>query len=99
MELFRFIAWQYRRFDFEELSLILSSLVAISAGFICSYLGISFIGLIAGIVLSFFATLCFCALIYHARSQWWKYKRERDQEAQKIVDRLRGTRNGVGTNC
>ena len=90
MELFRFIAWQYNRFDFEELSLILSCLNAITAGLISGWLGISFGWLIFNVLAALVSTVCFCALVFHTREQWRKYKAFKEKEAQQIVDKLRG---------
>ena len=90
MELFRFIAWQYNRFDFEEISLILSCLMAMAAGFISVWVGIDFGWIVFNVVLTLICTVCFCALVFHTREQWRKYKAFKEKEAQQIVDKLRG---------
>ena len=91
MELFRFIAWQYNRFDFEEISLILSALVAMITPFVVNSLGFNGGWIFASIFISFFVFISISALVYQTRVQWRKYKEFKEKEAQKIVDKLRGT--------
>jgi fatty acid desaturase len=90
MELFRFLAWQWNRFDFEEISLMFSAMAAILVVFVSAYVGLSLGWLIFNAVSTLICAVCFCALVFHTREQWRKYKSFKEREAQQIVDKLRG---------
>jgi uncharacterized membrane protein len=99
MELFRFIAWQWNRSFTEErvafmLLVVLSIYVptALYLGMLLGYV------LISSLVIALLTAVMY-ALCEAIAKRWAMYKRAKEREAQEIVDRLRGSRNGVGTNC
>jgi Na+(H+)/acetate symporter ActP len=63
------------------------------------YLGMLFGYVIASSLAIALATAGMYALCEAIAKRWEMYKRVKEREAQEIVDRLRGSRNGVGTNC
>ena len=92
MELFRFIVWQWNRFDFEELTLLFAAILTVAEICIGIYLTLGLGMILLYSLMTFVCSVTAGAIVYNIRLQWWKYKKERDQEAQKIVDRLRGVR-------
>ena len=90
MELFRFIAWQCKRFDYEEIALMVMILATIATVSLCIYLGASAGWLFVNATVAFIGTGLLAGAIHMMRAQWWKYKKFQELEAQKIVDKLRG---------
>lgn len=90
MEIFRFINWQWNRFDFEEKSL----LIIIFVGFITVP-----VALLYGFNIWLAALLALLSMVSSAitigigirvKIQWDKYKKYKDAEAQRIIDKLAG---------
>jgi len=89
MEIFKFIKWQWNRFQQDEKALIAMFVVGVISTICCLFYGFKLIGsvvigviafLLAGLVIIAYAGLC---------NQWRKYNLHKDQEAQRIVDILK----------
>jgi len=93
MELFRFLAWQWKRLDAEDITIALIILVTI-VGFVVTFFAVGLLAALGVGAAAFITSLCFAAIFDSVLTQWNKYKQEKDREAQQIVDKLRGTRNG-----
>ena len=90
MEFFRFVAWQWGRFSFEDATLVVMIISAAATLIACLLNGFT-IGM-SGVV-ALFAFMCtglLSAICRRILTQWKKYKIFKDREAQSIVDRLRG---------
>lgn len=89
MEIFRFIKWQWNRFAFEDLA-VAFMLAAVACSVIVTWITSNIIAAIfVGIIALVIAGLL-SAAIDLTRVQWYKYKRDKDFEAQKVVDILAG---------
>lgn len=89
MEIFRFIKWQWNRFAFEDLA-VAFMLAAVACSVIVTWItsGIIaaiFVGIIAIVIAGLLLTCLDLVMI-----QWYKYKRDKDLEAQQVVDILAG---------
>lgn len=89
MELFRFLAWQSKRLEYDEIAFILIILATAASGIITFFMSDLFAAVMvtAG---TFILSFCLAATVGSILTQWNKYKREKENEAQKIVDRLAG---------
>ncbi len=87
MKLFRFLLWQWERFDGFDRA-ILGSLGASVLFFISmlSFTDAIFIAALASSLLLFVVYLVVAGVVYVVRSQWKQYQ----QEADKIIDKLSG---------
>lgn len=89
MEIFRFIKWQWNRFAFEDFA-VAFMLAAVACSVIVTWItsGIIaaiFVGIIAIVIAGLLLTCLDLVMI-----QWYKYKRDKDLEAQQVVDILAG---------
>ncbi len=89
MEIFRFIKWQWNRFAFEDFA-VAFMLAAVACSVIVTWITSGIIAAIfAGIVAIVIASLLLACLDL-VMIQWYKYKRDKDLEAQQVVDILAG---------
>ena len=93
MELFRFIAWQWDRFNYEEVTISLGIVAMVVAIVCCATYGISAGWAFLICMAVFFGTCALSGVFWSMRNQWRKYKQFREREAQEIIDRLAGRRH------
>lgn len=93
MEFFRFIKWQWNRFSPDDkllIFLVIALLVFIPTAV---YYCLSFIVIVAssvGIAVAF----ALLAVLYNGvKTQWNKYQKFKDAQAQEIMDKLSGKRH------
>lgn len=99
MEMFRFIAWQWNRSRNDDKTLFLLAIILGMFVPTAFYMGMAF-GLVIALAVSIALVTAFLYVLCEAiAKRWGMYKKAQEREAQEIVDRLRGSRNGVGTNC
>jgi uncharacterized membrane protein len=89
MELFRFLAWQWKRLHYDEIAVSLVILVTVVATSIALFVSTFTIAVAVAVATSVIG-FCFAAILAGVLTQWNKYKAEKDREAQKIMDKLAG---------
>lgn len=90
MEIFRFVKWWFRQLDDQELSLLFVGTVILLFVPLMIIFGVK--GLLFGLAAIFSVLLLSLvyAVIMAIKQKWYEYKEHKEQEAQKIVDRLKG---------
>ena len=99
MEIFRFIAWQWKRSRNDDRTLFLLAIILGMFVPTAFYMGMAF-GLVIALSIAIALVTAFLYVLCEAVAHRWNlYKKAKEREAEEIVNRLRGSRNGVGTNC
>ena len=99
MEMFRFIAWQWNRSHNDEKTVFLLAVILGMYVPTALYMGVLFGYVIISSLAICLVTAILFALCEAIAKRWGMYKKAKEREAEEIVNRLRGSRNGVGTNC
>jgi len=89
MELLRFIKWQWNRFQYDEIVLGFD-LIATSSTYAYVWYTNSFLLALLVSAGVFFGIVLIAVIGQRIHKQWKLYIQDRDREAQRIVDRLRG---------
>jgi len=89
MEIFSFIKWQWNRFSFDDIVIAFVSVVIVCSVTVTWIVSTMVTAILVGIIALVIAGLLLAAIDL-TRVQWYKYKRDKDLEAQQVVDILAG---------
>lgn len=96
MEIFKFIKWQWNRFNSDDQILIVSTVVIIAFVIVAILFNFGFIFSLLTVVGFIAAVLIGTSLIRATIKQWKRYNEQIDRERQAIIDKLAGKRGANG---
>ena len=91
MEFLRFIKWQWNRINRDDKAFYILLLIAVASIGYTWYIGSTFITILLTAFGIFILGVAIWYLFIATEKQWNLYKKIKEQEAEEIVRKLRGT--------
>lgn len=90
MEIFKFIKWKWNRVSRDDKLIGLVGLSTVLGVVIAMYMGLTFIPILLSGVGCLIGSIIVITVCDHTIRNWKLFKKMQEEEAQRVVDKLRG---------